>query len=84
MGKPPASRLIDKLPAALDVPVDMIKQAVEESRQYLRESEEAAWRAAHQVDELGRRQRVTSKPRTFFYLGKTKLEIGNVPLTAKF
>ena len=37
-----------------------------------------------QVDELGRRQRVTSKPRTFFYLGKTKLEIGNVPLTAKF
>ena len=46
MGKPPASRLIDKLPAALDVPVDMIKHAVEESRQYLRESEEAAWRAA--------------------------------------
>ena len=28
--KPPASRLIDKLPAALDVPVDMIKHAVEE------------------------------------------------------
>ena len=30
MGKPPASRLIDKLPAALDVPVDVINHAVEE------------------------------------------------------
>ena len=38
--------LIDMLPAALEVPVDMINHAVEESRQYLRESEEAAWRAA--------------------------------------
>ena len=34
------------LPAALEVPVDVIKRAVEESRKYLRESEEAAWRAA--------------------------------------
>ena len=38
--------LIDKLPAALEVPVEVIKRAVEESRQYLRDSEEAAWRAA--------------------------------------
>ena len=38
--------LIDMLPAALEVPVDVIKRAVEELRKYLRESEEAAWRAA--------------------------------------
>jgi transcriptional regulator with XRE-family HTH domain len=37
--------LIDKLPAGLDVPVDVIKRAVAESREYLRESEDAAWRA---------------------------------------
>ena len=38
--------LIDKLPAALEVPVEVIKRAVEELRQYLRDFEEAAWRAA--------------------------------------
>jgi hypothetical protein len=38
--------LIDKLPAALEVPVDVIKQAVEDSQRYIREAEEAAWRAA--------------------------------------
>ena len=38
--------LIGKLPGALDVPSDVIKQAVAKSRQYLRDSEEAAWRAA--------------------------------------
>jgi hypothetical protein len=38
--------LIDKLPAALDVPVEVIKQAVEDSQRYIREAEEAAWRAA--------------------------------------
>ena len=38
--------LIDKLPTALEVPVDVIKHAVEDSQRYLRESEEAAWRAA--------------------------------------
>lgn len=38
--------LIAKLPVALDVPVDVIKRAVEGSQRYLRESEEAACRAA--------------------------------------
>jgi hypothetical protein len=38
--------LIAKLPAALDVPVDVIKKAVEETPRFLHESEEAAWRAA--------------------------------------
>jgi hypothetical protein len=38
--------LIAMLPAALEVPVDVIKQVVAETQRYLRESEEAAWRAA--------------------------------------
>ena len=38
--------LIDKLAVAVNVPVDTINHAVEESRKYLREAEEAAWRAA--------------------------------------
>jgi hypothetical protein len=38
--------LIDKLPAALDVPDEVIKRAVEDTRQCLRDFEEAAWRAA--------------------------------------
>ena len=38
--------LIDKLPAALEVPVDVIKRAVEDTQRYIREAEEAAWRVA--------------------------------------
>ena len=38
--------LIAKLPAPLDVPVDVIKKTVEETQRFLHESEEAAWRAA--------------------------------------
>ena len=38
--------LIGMLPAALEVPVDVVKNAVEETKRYLQESEEAAWRAA--------------------------------------
>ena len=34
------------LPAALEVPVDVVKKAVDETKRYLHESEEAAWRAA--------------------------------------
>ena len=37
---------MDKLPAALEVPVDVIKRAVEDTQRYIREAEEAAWRAA--------------------------------------
>ena len=38
--------LIAMLPAALDVPRDVIKQTVEDTRRFLHESREAAWRAA--------------------------------------
>jgi hypothetical protein len=38
--------LIAMLPSALDVPVDVVKQSVEETRRFLHESREAAWRAA--------------------------------------
>ena len=38
--------LIRMLPPALDVPVDVVKAAVEETQRYLRDSAEAAWRAA--------------------------------------
>jgi hypothetical protein len=38
--------LVRMLPAALDVPVDAINSAVEETQRYLRDSAEAAWRAA--------------------------------------
>jgi hypothetical protein len=38
--------LVQKLPAALEVPMDVVKEAVEATERYLRESAEAAWRAA--------------------------------------
>ena len=40
------AELIAMLPAALDVPDDVIKQTVEKTQRYIRETQEAAWRAA--------------------------------------
>ena len=54
--------LIDKLPAALEVPVEVIKRAVEKSRQYLRDSEEAAWRAAFRPHAIILTERQRIKP----------------------
>ena len=41
-----SSGLIAMLPAALDVPHDVIKQTVEDTQRHIRETQEAAWRAA--------------------------------------
>jgi hypothetical protein len=38
--------LIGMLPPALDVPVEVVKKAVEDTQRYLEEAAEAAWRAA--------------------------------------
>ena len=38
--------LIQALPDALGVSAEVVKEAVEETQRYLRETEEAAWRAA--------------------------------------
>ena len=38
--------LVRTLPAALEVPVEVVKEAIETTERYLHESAEAAWRAA--------------------------------------
>jgi hypothetical protein len=38
--------LVRRLPAALELPVEVVKEAIEKSERYLRDSAEAAWRAA--------------------------------------
>jgi hypothetical protein len=39
-------RLVQTLPSALDVSPDVVRRAVEDTKRYFRETEEAAWRAS--------------------------------------